>query len=118
VIVIIAAAVAWQLDTPGARVLAVAVTLLGVALGVRAWQYSVLLEPDRITVRGLLRTRVVRRDRIQRVDDFGWLIWSGDDGRLRRTPLTLFWDPSIWAPDRYHQHAASGLRRVQTWSRQ
>jgi hypothetical protein len=94
----------------------VVVIIVGVGLCVRMWRYSVTLGPEGMLVRGVLWSRYILRESIKRVGDTGWVSWVGPGGRVRRTPLTMFWTSGRSLPV-FERSAAEGIREVRSWAK-
>ena len=91
------------------------VAALGVFLCVRMWRYSIVLEVDRMEVRGIFWSRTILRDAISSIGTFAWVRWTDPQGRIRRTPLTMFWTSGRSLPV-FERALADGFNRVRAWA--
>ncbi|MEV4426589.1 hypothetical protein ACIGN6_34780 [Streptomyces sp. NPDC053792] len=78
------AGAAWQ------RAVAVAVVVVCGILAVRGFRAGVRCEPDRVVVRGYVRTRVIPRAVVTGVTALPAVRWTSPGGRPRWTPVTAF----------------------------
>ncbi|MBO3747966.1 PH domain-containing protein [Streptosporangiaceae bacterium NEAU-GS5] len=105
------------LTSPVDWVLLVGIVLLFASapvLAVRAWRFAVVCSPDRIVVRGYLRSRTVPIAQVIDVESDSTLVWSDDSGEQRRTAIRAFRLPNR-ALRPLRAHAAESLGRLSAW---
>ena len=61
-------------------------------VAVRAVRAGVVLEPDRLVIRGWWWSRSIARDRVDEVTESSWLRWRTRGGRRMLSPLAIFWN--------------------------
>ncbi|MFU8873832.1 PH domain-containing protein [Micromonospora sp. SL4-19] len=82
---------------------------VGAALSVRGYRMSVSVGRERITVRGLLRSRTIPREDIESLTSYPALKWRSGSGRHVYTPLTAFWEaPGVLSAVQAHNDACLG----------
>jgi hypothetical protein len=97
-------------------IVSVVLIAFGALLCIRMWRYSITLDPEGMLVRGVLWNRHISRESIKWVGDTGWVTWVGRGGRVRRTPLTVFWTSGRSFPG-FERSAAEGIREVRSWAK-
>jgi hypothetical protein len=101
---------------PVARALGAALLALGAVVAGRGLRVGVECSDGVVRVRGLLRTRVVPRARIEAVTGFPALVWRDPRGRRRWTPM-VFLSSSSRSLARYSRHNEAEIQRLRSWVR-
>lgn len=116
---VVLAAAASTLDhqpvRPGHIVAFVLIAVPTIYLVVRALRAAVVLHDDRIIIRGWWWSRTVRRDRVVRVSERGWLVWRTARGREIRSPLAIFWNYGDGSFIPLSSHNSDALAVIRKW---
>jgi len=91
--------------------------LAGIYLAVRAPGCEVVCDQRGVVVRGWLWTRTLPRKAVVEVTDFPAVRWRDGRGRVRWTPLGMFWTSSRMLPV-FVAHSEEQVRRLRRWVRQ
>ncbi|MFI6316649.1 hypothetical protein ACIBG8_03980 [Nonomuraea sp. NPDC050556] len=85
-------------------------------LAVRAWRLAIVCLPDRIVIRGYLRSRSVPISRIVKITDAAWpeLRWEGRTAGFRSMYLTPLIIPS-WSLPIVKKHVLECRTRLEEW---
>jgi hypothetical protein len=115
---IVLAALGWPL----AEVLAAsmwlaglpAVVAAGVVVAVRGYRMSVVITNEHVIVRGLLRSRTIRRADVVALTALPCLRWRRPSGRYAYTPLIMFMEagPMLPAVQAHNQVCVARLSRT------
>jgi hypothetical protein len=99
----------------GIEQLAACFAVIGFAvLAVRGYRLGVTCDHSRMVVRGLMRTRVIARERIIEITDFPAVRWTPQAGRTRWTPITALMTSSReMSATRLHKERA--IRQLRRW---
>ncbi|CAM5471966.1 hypothetical protein [Streptomyces aurantiogriseus] len=85
-------------------------------LAVRGYRLGVTCEHSRMVVRGLVRTRVIARERITEITDFPAVRWTTQAGKTQWTPITaLVTSSGEMSATRLHKERAIG--KLRRWAR-
>jgi hypothetical protein len=89
---------------------------LGIVLAWRGYRMGAETRGSSVTVRGLLRTRVISRAAITGITDFPAIVWTDPVGNKHWSPVLAFQTPPVTLSGIAEHHAAC-LRRLRQWAR-
>jgi hypothetical protein len=86
----------------------------GIVVAVRGFRMSVEVDADRVRVRGLLATRTIPLRAIRGLTPFPALRWESATGRVRWTPLIMFFDADgqLAMISEHNERSLATLRRA------
>lgn len=110
---VVGIAYAAQASTGIERLAACFAVIGSAVLAVRGYRLGVTCDHSRMVVRGLVRTRVIARERITEITDFPAVRWTTQAGRTHWTPITALMTSSreISATRLHKERAVKKLRR-------
>jgi hypothetical protein len=87
--------------------------IVGVILAVRGYGLGAQYDDEALTIRGMFRTRKIRRSDIREITAFPAVRWSSASGRRLWTPIVAFaeWGMVIPAVARRNEEAIEELER-------
>jgi hypothetical protein len=77
-------------DSVGGRVTGAIIAAVGLASAIRLFRAGIVLRPDSLTIRGLLRSRTIHRSRISAIHDGPYVEWVGADGVSHESAVFAF----------------------------